>query len=609
MAKTKTKPEIPVDEVLKHEAKKRPSVWAQIYTKLRGKPYRFEQLMPDGSLDLRKPYQIPFGDPNIGLRGQRQFLQQILDDQHPWKAIQKSRQCGASENEVRETLWFGDTHPYTKQVYVFPTFNQVADFSKTRIEEVMRDSPYVRERMGIDPVTGKKKRGEDVTDSVRLRKIGDSWIFFRSGHSAKAAEGVDLDVLRLDEIDRIPEETIISFNEALSASSYGWRRYVSTPTLPGVGVNKSFSQSDQRHWLIRCPHCNTWISMIHEFPRIIVELPKDSRGKANHDVHLSHPWIEPDDLYAYQCTHCKRLISDETRIKGIWVPLYPENTRVRGYQISQLFCAWISAHELMMKQNDYPIEQMFINYVIGLPYLGDNVMITREDILRCVDTGLTNPYHLKRENVVIGVDWGNTSWGVAGMRDPDNPERFIILDIWNVSDADAMTINQRKDNPHIRVMAEKMRQWDARRGVFDAGYGKDRNWELAQTFPGRVFSCFYPNMSTAISKHVDDKWNEEEGKVDVDRTLTLKLMTKMFRDGKIVIPDWVYRNPLFDTFVKHLTNLVIVREIVEDENTKKEQIFERIGTLPGGDHFGHAMNYLMIGLRKVENSGKSAFFF
>lgn len=191
------------EDILQYQINKRPSIWAQYHTRLRGKDYRFEQLLPNGELDLRRPHQIPMGDKNIGLRGQRQFLQQTLDDQHPHKTMQKSRQCGASENEVRETLWFGDQHPFTKQAYVFPTFDQVADFSKTRIEEVMKDSPYVKDRMGIDPLTGKKKPGEDVIDNVRLRKIGESWIFFRSGHTPKAGEGIDVDKVTFDEIDRM----------------------------------------------------------------------------------------------------------------------------------------------------------------------------------------------------------------------------------------------------------------------------------------------------------------------------------------------------------------------------------------------------------------------
>jgi hypothetical protein len=197
-------------EIFEYQLKKRPSIWAQFHTRLRGKPYRFEQIMPDGSLDLRKPYQIPASDYRIGLRGQRQFLQGVLDDTHPWKTTQKSRQCGMSENEVREVLWFADSHDYTSIVYVFPTFDMVADFSKTRIEEVMKDSPYVKRQMGIDPLTGKKVQGEDIVDNVRLRRIGTSFMYFRSGHTPKAGEGIPCDIVVFDEIDRMSPNVMIA---------------------------------------------------------------------------------------------------------------------------------------------------------------------------------------------------------------------------------------------------------------------------------------------------------------------------------------------------------------------------------------------------------------
>lgn len=592
-------------DILDYQCRKRPSIWAQRYTKLRGRPYRFEQLLSDGSLDLRQPHEIPHHETNIGLRGQRQFLQQPLDDQHPWKAMQKSRQCGASENEVREALWFADTFPYTKQVYLFPTFDQVADFSKTRIEEVMKDSPYLKDRMGIDPVTNKKRKGTEVVDNVRLRKLGDSWIFFRSGSQPKAGEGIDVDCVRFDEIDRIPAASLTAFNETLSASSFGWRRDVSTPSLPNVGVNASFSKSDQQHWWMRCPSCSHWFTLIHDFPNCVVELPRDSYGRANHDYHLRYSFIKETDLYAYQCMKCKRLVSDETRIRGMWQPLYKHRDRIRGYQISQLICPWISATQLMQKKEDYKLEQLFENYVIGRPYLGDNILLTREDIMQCIDTGLVNPYDLKLRGVCIGTDWGNQSWGIAGMIHPDNPDKVVILDIWSIEDSESTS----GENPHIQKSIEKFRQWNAVRGVYDAGYGKDRNWELMQVFPSRVFSCFYPNLSTANSKQVKDQWNGTDAKVNVDRTLTLKIMTKAFRDQQIVIPDWVTKNPLFDTFITHLTNLVLIRDIEEDDKTKKETITERVGTLSGGDHFAHAMNYLMIALRKEEETKSSMLFF
>lgn len=420
---------------------------------------------------------------------------------------------------------------------------------------------------------------------------------------------IDVDKVTFDEIDRMHPKVMIAFNETLSSSAYGWRRDVSTPSLPGVGVNASFKDSDQQHWFMKCPHCGHWFTLIHDFPKCVVPLSTDSRGVPNHNLHLSHSFINEDDTHAYICLKCKNFVSDETRIKGIWRPLYEYKTAVRGYQISQLFCPWITASQVEKKREDYNLEQLFENYVIGRPYLGDNVMLTDADIMRCVDNSLTNPYDIRRDDVAQGVDWGNTSWGVNACQHPDNPEKIILLDIWNMSDKDSQhSEDGRRDNPHVRITGEKMRQWDVRRGVFDAGYGKDRNWELIQDFPSKVFSCFYPNLSQANNKNMEDVWNEDDHKVSVDRTNTLLIMTKAFRDGKVVIPAWVANNPLFGTFKKHLTNLVMVRDIETDEKTKKEIITLRVGTLPGGDHFGHAMNYLTIALRKVKSSGKSDFF-
>ena len=136
--------------------------------------------------------------------------------------------------------------------------------------------------------------------------------------------------------------------------------------------------------------------------------------------------------------------------------------------------------------------------------------------------------------------------------------------------------------------------------------GKDRNFELLNAFPGRIFSCYYPNNETDFTKDFDDRWEENSYKVSVDRTMTLKLMLKYFVDQKIIIPNWVASSPLFPIFKKHLTNLVSIKEINEDKDGV-EKINERIGALPGGDHFGHAMNYLSIALRSKGSEPKSDF--
>lgn len=581
--------DITIQDVIEYQKRKRPSIWAQLNTKLKGQPYRFSWVKPDGTLDMSKP-QL-----------QRQFLQQPLDDQHPWKSTQKARQLGLSENGVRETLWFADTHDFTKQVYVFPTDGQVKDFSRTRITEVIEDSPYLLKRMGIDPITRKRiDTAFETVDNVKLKKVGKSYIFFRSGATPKAGEGIDCDVVYFDEIDRMHSNVMIAFNETLSSSPFGWRRDISTPTLPGVGVNASFKQSDQRHWFMKCPHCGNYFTLILEFPRSIVEIPKRWFSK--------YPDLfDPQkDTHAYICVKCGKPVDNKTRAVGFWYPLYKDNTRVRGYQLTQLTAAWHSATKVMQKRQDYKSEQLWVNYVIGLPYLGDNILVTRADIMRCVDTSLTDPNTLKLRNVVVGGDWGNESWQIAGM--PYDGDRWLILDLFKISDGDnAGAVEGKKLNPHIKLSVDFFRKWRANLGVYDAGYGKDRNFDLLQVFPERIFSCYYPNNDTDYTKDFEDRWEENQNKVSVDRTMTIKLILSKIVKQEIVIPQWVAISPLFETFIKHVTNLVSIKEIVELKNGG-EKVVERIGSLPGGDHFGHALNYWSIGMRKISKRPKSDFF-
>lgn len=565
---------------MKYQIATRPSVWAQLYTTLKGEPYRFERKKKNGGLDLAKPHL------------QRKFLQEPLDDQHPHKATQKARQLGLSENGVRETLWFADQHEFTKQVYLFPTDNQVKDFSRTRITEVIDDSPYLKRKMGIDPETNKRLATvEEAVDNVRLKKIGKSYIFFRSGSTPRAGEGIDCDVVTFDEIDRMASNVQIAFNETLSASPYGWRRDISTPTLPGVGVNASFQNSDQQHWFMKCPHCNGYFTLILEYPRSIVPVTDTMRKK--------YPTLQ-EETFAFICVKCGAPVDMETRVNGFWYPLYKDKN-IRGYQLTQMIAPWITASSMMQKKEVYKLDQLFTNYVIGLPYLGDNILLTNRDIEQCIETELRDVNELKLKRVCLGGDWGNESWQVVGM--PYGENKWLLLDLFHISDRDKVGA----ENPHIYRSAELFRKWRTNLAVYDAGYGKDRNHSLLSAFPGKVYSCFYPNNTTDYTKDFSDRWDDNGMKVSVDRTMTLKLMVKKFKEQEVVIPRWVAESPIFPTFKKHLTNLVAIRHIDEDKNGV-ETVTERVGSLPGGDHFGHAMNYLSLALRKIGDRPKSDFF-
>ena len=141
--------------------RKFPSLWALKYKTIKGKPLTF--------VSTKNPYKC------------RPWQQAILDDSHPNKVVEKSRQLGLSELNVTEVLQFLATHPQTKIMYTFPTYHQMNDFSTTRVNPVFKDSEYLSSLLSTE------------VNNVSTKKIGSSYLLMRSSSSGSIGEGADVD--------------------------------------------------------------------------------------------------------------------------------------------------------------------------------------------------------------------------------------------------------------------------------------------------------------------------------------------------------------------------------------------------------------------------------
>ena len=172
----------------------------------------------------------------------RPWQQQILDDKHPNKVVEKSRQLGMSEVGMTEVLHFLIMNDTTKAMYIFPRDQQMKDFSKSRISPVLQSSEYFQNLL------------DKTVDSISTKKLNDSWLFMRSGWGGALGEGTDIDFLAIDEYDRMKDGVELAFQEGLSSSKFGLLRRWSTPTVPGRGVNGVISKSDQMRYIWKCSH-------------------------------------------------------------------------------------------------------------------------------------------------------------------------------------------------------------------------------------------------------------------------------------------------------------------------------------------------------------------
>ena len=522
------------------------SSWAINKRMIRGEPYGF--------IDYKNPYR------------HRPFLMLPLSVQPRVKGYKKSRQAGVSESSITECLWMLEQFA-VNVVYTFPSPKQVEDFSNVRVKEALTGSRdgCLLEMMG-DP------------QNVTLRKLGQGSLYLRSATNPKLGEGIDADAVVFDEIDRMKRGVGIAFKESLSASKYGWQRELSTPTLPGRGIDELWQKSNQMHWFVKCEVCGH--EQILTFPDNILEL----KPVAPHDK------IVPKGSYEFCCAKCKSLKLN--RWKGRWIPSYPMRSDYACFAINQLMCVWISADEIMQKKKDYRFPQLFWNYVLGQTYASDNVLLTDHILDICTDVTLQRQIVRlpKYSYISVGIDWGSFNWvTVWGQRSDNGLKELIGLQV---------TEDSTEPLDSTKEIEKFIRPFKPDIIVADWGYGKDRVTYLTKQFPGRAYGCTYANES----RMVNPKFSDDASTVSVDRTGWLKTMSHEFREQKVVIPN-EDQQPLIGTYRKHMKSLVTMLEEQED-GTIRERIEET-----SDDHFAHSTGYGLMGFEYKGAGGGFAFDF
>ncbi len=525
--------------------KKSAAAWGVNNRMIRGEPYGF--------IDYKVPHH------------HRPFLMMPLMIQPRVKGYKKSRQAGVSENSVTESLWALDKFP-VNVVYTFPSPKQVEDFSNIRVKDALTGSQDgCLARMMGDP------------QNVTLRKLGKGAMYLRSSTNPKLGEGVDADLVVFDEIDRMKRGVGIAFKESLSASKFGWQRELSTPTLPGRGIDELWQKSNQMHWFVKCEACGQ--EQILKYPDNILEIKRVP----------PHEKIIPKGSYEFCCSKCK-----STRINrwdGFWVAAYPSRTDYVCFQINQLMCVWISADEIMQKKKDYRFPQLFWNYVLGETYASDNILLTDHILNVCTDTDLQAQIVRTSRYVYIsvGIDWGSYNWAVVyGMRADGIKELIGLL----------ITEDSKEPLESTKKIEDFIRSFKPDIIVADWGYGKDRVTYLVKKFPGRTYGCTYADES----RMVKPRFSDEASTVSVDRTAWLKGMSHEFREMRVAIPD-IEHQPLMDTYWAHMKSLVTMLE-EDDDGTIKEKVEET-----GDDHFAHATGYSFMGFEYRELKGGGDFSF
>lgn len=517
------------------------SIWALRYKPIKNHPLTFTS--------TRSPYR------------NRPWQRQILDDTHPNKVVEKSRQLGLSELSITECIHFLVMHPHTNVMYTFPTYTQMNDFSTTRVSPVFRDSPQLGSLLSSE------------VNNITTKKIGDSYLFMRSSSSGSIGEGVDADAAYFDEYDRMREGVELAFEEGLSSSAYGLIRRFSTPTIPGRGINAVYQASDQMRYIHTCPHCG--YKQFLTLDDNIIQVDPKGVDPVTHEV--------KDGTFIVGCKRCHKEL--DRWAEGEWVPMYPSIKQIRGYHISQLDATWISADNIMRRRYTYSSKQLFYNYVVGEPYASEGLLVTEEDIR----ASIRMPSKVMARNgnyvaIVAGIDWGDWSY-------------MVILGVKSNGALDLLNMYKVQNDSHtplrdVTAFCAILRAYQPNIVVADSGYGSDKNAYAYTQYPAQWYSCYWTTSKSADSKvRFKDIYNEQTHEITCDKTVKVQRTIYTLKNHLLGMFPWCEE---LQELSIHASNT----RIMDDEDNGL--VYSK-ATRIGPDHYISALSYALAGVDKITN--------
>jgi len=462
-------------------------------------------------------------------------LVDIYKDESKNIVVQKAAQTGLTTYGINKALWFADTNPISI-IYTFPTAGDVNEFSKSRVNPVIQDSPYLMSRIVN-------------VDSVELKQLGNSFIYFRGTWGERQAISIDADMLIHDETDRSKPQIISIYQERLSHSKHKYTIHLSNPSIPDYGVNALYMRSDMKQWFVTCMECGK--EQVLKFP--------DS-------IHMGRAGF--GEIY-YQCVYCNAPLTDDDRIDGRWKPTN-EGSKISGYHVSQLMVPWISAEDIFLKFENERWKQTFWNFVLGEPYAGENLPIKRTDMLECIQAG----WDMRGvgQGTYMGVDQGDNLHVSVWRKDGKLKKLFWIGIL--------------KD---FEELPDLMVRFGVISCVIDAMPNKHSARRFQLMFPGKVWLCYYNDTQKEHIVWKEDK-EKKEYHVVVHRTETLDVLADEYKIKNIVLPKLT--NDV-EEFIRH--HCALAKEKVEKPDGS--YAFNYIAT--GADHYAHSANYGMIAVSRA----------
>jgi hypothetical protein len=228
-------------------------------------------------------------------------------------------------------------------------------------------------------------------------------------------------------------------------------------------------------------------------------------------------------------------------------------------------CPWISASKIQ-EEEQTKSKQYFYNFVLGLPYIGSDVVVNQDIILKCIDN--TKP-NFQQHNV-MGVDTGIEKY-------------YVILNNEGI-----FKIGKTKNWEEIEKL---IKTYDIEVCVIDAMPDITAPRKIKEKYPGKIWLCYFRKE---IKKADYIIWDYKTHTVFSDRTKIIQHTIDKFVNREVRIQ--MHPESLID-YIKHWQSLYKTTEL--DPIGIERDVWQSAGE----DHFCFATIYGILAMEKGEKGG------
>jgi hypothetical protein len=472
----------------------------------------------------------------------------------------KGAQLGFTEIEVIRTLHGLINNKYNQGVlYLFPTADDVSEFSKARFAPLISDNP---ESIG---------QYVHTTDSTTIKRIGRALLYLRGARGTSDIAGskkdssklrsIPVDKIVFDECDLMDPKMIDLALERISHSTVQETVYLSTPSIPDFGIDKKYQESDQHLWMIKCRHCSEYTCLEMEFPECIAQRPDGSGMKL--------------------CRKCKREIYS---MDGEWCAQYPSRKGNYGDWISQLNSKFIDPWKILQLFLNPPngnVQEVY-NSKLGMAFIAAENRLQENDLWPLCSQ---EPSPLSHEGpTAMGVDVGNDLHIVILERSTESSFKVVKTVSVNAKVDKSIPISE---IINFTPVHDLIVQYNTQCCVIDFAPVQQQVRAFRESESCAVFGCIYQEHQRGPAS-----WDVVDGIVRINRTELCDLTHSMCTTkGKLSIPR---RSAEIETWVKQMCNIAKVLE-ENKETGSKEYHYRKLGP----DHYRHALNYATLAAQRI----------